>query len=417
MPNNSFERITRFDTQAFDAVFAAESKSAIFQNGGKFIDVSFKEAGWVKLYNMQVDKLGNYVRAGATGGGTGYAQYNGTADRAGYPQGSASNGWDLYHLRYDRGRQLLVDNMDDEETAHQIMAHMQTEFWRTAIIPEIDTITFSTIASKCSTTLGNLAAAETIAANTILSKFDAAFQSMTELGVPEEDQVILVNPKVYTLLKQTTELTRYITQPDLKGVQRAVEAYSGREIKVVPSDRFYTEAAVGSNGYGPGVGSKLINFMVVSKKAIVPIRKLEHTRVLSGNNVPNFDGYIMDVRLYHDVIVPKNKVIGCYASVSAVAATTVANLLKVDIKYVSAGVFSLDNYFTVPAGINGTIVHGAAAFTVGTAYASAEKIYKDTDFNVIEVESTAVEDEYYAIIDNSTSIALAVSGKITLPTS
>jgi len=411
MSENSFERITRFDTQAFDAVFAAESKSAIFQNGGKFIDLSFKEAGWVKLYNMQVDKLGNYIRAGGTGGGDGYAQYNGTESRVGYPMGSASGGWDLYHLRYNRGRQIPIDSMDDEETANLIMANLQKEFWRTAVIPEIDTVTFSTIAGKCSVSLGNLSASETIAANTILSKFDEAFQSMTELGVPEDEQVILVNPKVYTLLKQTTELTRFITQSDLTGVKREVEAYSGRPIIVVPSDRFYTNVEVNANGYGPGLTSKLINFEIVSKKAIVPIRKLENTRILSGNNVPNFDGYLMDVHVYHDVIVPKNKVIGCYTSVSDTDATTVANLLKVDIKYVDGTNYTLDNYFTVPSGINGTIVHSDTAFTAGTVYNSAVAIYKGSDFEAIDTGT-----EYFAILDKSTNTALAVSSAVTMPT-
>ena len=411
MPQNNFERITRFDKKALDAVFAAESKSAILKNGSKFIDLNYSEAGYVKLFDLKVDRLGNYVRAGHDGGGDSYSQYNGTDSRVGYPIGSASGGFTLYPLRYERGKQIPIDRMDNEETANLIMANTETQFFRTAVVPEVDTVTFSTIASHCKESLGNLVN-ETIGDNEILGKFDESFRQMQELGVPETDQVIFVNPTVYKQLKQTNEITRFLTQPDLKGVKREVEGYSGREIVVVPSDRFYTGVELyPSNGYGPKTTSHIINYMVVSKAAVIPIVKLEQTRILSGNNVSNFDGYLMNIHLYHDILVPKNKVIGSVVSVSTTLATTVANTLKVDIDYVDGTSFLFNNYFTIPAGINGKIVHSDTALVNGTAYASAEEIVTGEKFTAISPVT-----EYFAVLDRSTNTAIAVSGAVTMPT-
>lgn len=413
MAENNFEKIIKYSPHAFDKVFAANAKSAVLVNSQKFVDVNFKEAGYVKLFSMTVDRLGQYLRAGGATTDAGHTQYNGAGERTGYKIGSATNKWTLYPLRFDRGIQIPVDRMDNEETANTIMAHLEAEVLRTGAVPEVDTITFSTIADNCSTTLGNKLVEQTIDKDKIVENLDIGFEWLTEHQVPEEEQVIFMSPKMFRYMKGSSELIRYITQTDLEsadGITRRLNAYNGRPIVVVPSDRFYTDAEVSDNGYGPTSTSRVINYMIVSKQAVIPIKKLETVRILSGDNVPNFDGYLMNMRMYYDIIVPKNKVIGSYVNVGATLGTAVANTMSVDVKYVSATSLLFKNFFTSPAGINGKPVYLKTAMTVGSKYATAQELTINETFT----KSTETSG-YFAILDGDNK-ALAVSGEITLPT-
>ena len=74
---NNFELITKYMQNAVDTVFAEESKTNILVNGSKFIDVNFKEAGYVKVYSLLMDGLSDYYRVanGLGSANNGYATY------------------------------------------------------------------------------------------------------------------------------------------------------------------------------------------------------------------------------------------------------------------------------------------------------------------------------------------------------
>ena len=153
---NSFELITKYISNAIDTVFATESKSAIFEKGEKFMDLNFKEAGYVKIANILLDGLSNYYRAGHNEADGGYSNYNGVGHNDGYKVGSASITWEIKRLRYLRGRQFQIDDTDNEETAGLLIANILREFLRTKVVPEVDAVRFSTIASSANAFLGNL---------------------------------------------------------------------------------------------------------------------------------------------------------------------------------------------------------------------------------------------------------------------
>jgi hypothetical protein len=393
---NNFELITKYLPNVVDTVFAQESKTALFETGGKFIDINFSEAGYVKLMSMLMDGLSDYHRAGH-----GYEQ-------EGYGKGSVSTEWEIFRLMYDRGTQFKVDNADNEEQAGQIVANLLTEFVRTKVIPEVDAVRFSRIAEKATTTLGNLVS-ETIEANKIIAGFNTAFEWQTENGVPSEDQIIFVSPKVMSLIRNTTELNKYIAQSDFTsgGVTFTLPTYDGRPIVQVPSSRFFTNVITGANGYFAGANSKIINYIVASKKAIVPIVKIEKSKVFGPDVVQDFDGYKINFRMYHDLIIPKNKVVGAYVSVSNENATTKTNKLMVDVKK-SGDKHIVDTYFSAPAGLHGKLVHGATAFNVGTEYEDADEIFVDVPFTKLGAT------EYFALLDNDGK-AIAVSQSVTMP--
>ena len=413
---NNIARIEKYTQNAIDTVFALESKTRVLENGAKYIDVNFKEAGYVKIMSLLMDGLSDYYRVnnGLGSSNNGYSAYP-TLD--GYKVGDATATWEIFQLQYDRGKQFRIDNMDNEETAGLMIGNLLTEFLRVKVVPEIDAVRFAKICSKASATLGNYTTTATASlTNGIIAEFNKGYEWLTEHEVPEEDQVIFVSPAVMTLIRNTTELYKKLSQEEYKNgdVTFTIETYEGRPIIVVPINRFYTDINVGANGYLPKSGSKAINFIICSKKCIVPIVKLEKSKIWTPDQVQDFDGYKVNFRLYHDVIIPKNKIAGVYVNVSTTDANTKTALLSVDLALDSSA-YTLKEYFTNPAGLLGRVVVSASAFTLGQAVTVNETTVKSLPVGASFEKFASETAEYFALLDNN-DVAIAVSGSVTLPT-
>jgi len=406
---NNFQLITKYLTKALDTVFATESKTAILERGDKYIDLDFKEAGYVKIGNILMDGLSDYYRANSNAGGGNRTDFNGAGHNDGYAVGSASFGWEIVKLRYDRGKQFQVDEMDNEETAGLIIGNLLAEFLRTKVVPECDAIRFATIAGKANSFLGNKVSEAPVTtkgdASEITHLFNKGFEWLAEHEVPEEEQVIFVSPKVWTTIANTEEIYKTLTQSDYtseRGATFHLSAYAGRPIVVVPSDRFYDDVSVGDAGYAPTASSHVLNYIIASKKAIIPVVKLNKGKVFSPDSVQDFDGYKINFRIYHDCIVPKNKVLGCYVSVSSDAAIAKASRLDVALTATATkGNYRLDGAYTTPGGMLGTVIHKAdAAFALGATDNSSASIAEGGTF------AATGATEYFAL-KNSANVIIA----------
>ena len=398
--------------EAIDTVLTQEAKTNVLVNGSKFIDLNFKETGYVKVMSLLMDGLSDYYRVnnGLGSASNGYSTY---PSNDGYKVGDTSAKWELFQLEYDRGRQFRVDNMDNEETAGLVIGNLLAEFLRTKVVPEVDAVRFSKMAKKCNVALGNLVS-ETISANQIIGRFNSAFEWLFEHGVPEEEQVIFVSPNVMTLIRNTTELYKRLTQDEYRNsdVTFTIEKYEGRQIIEVPSNRFFTGVVTTDNGYMPSANSYVINFMIASKKAVVPVVKLEKSKIWTPEQVQDFDGYKVNFRMYHDIIIPKNKVPAIYTSVSAVAGTSKTNLLSVALTKVTSG-YTLDAYYTTPVGLMGTVVRSATAFTLGNTYTTSSSVVAVGEGDTF-TKFSSENAQYFALLDGSGK-CIAVSGSVTLP--
>lgn len=411
---NAIGIITKYMQYAVDTVLTQEAKTSILVNGNKYVDLNFKEAGYVKIASILMDGLSDYKRAN-DGYGIADNGYSNFPTNDGYKVGDAQLSWEILQLQYDRGKQFRVDNMDNEETAGLMIGNLLTEFLRTKVVPEVDAVRFSKMASKCNTALGNLVS-ESISANQIIQKFNAGFEWLFEHGTDAENQVIFVSPATMTLIRNTTELTKFITQGDYRnkdtGINFRVEKYGERPIIEVPSNRFFTNVLTGANGYSVSASSHVINYMICDIRAVVPIVKLEKSKIWTPEQVQDFDGYKVNFRMYHDIIIPKNKVPAIYTSVSTTSASTKMNLLSVALTKVSS-TYKLDAYYTNPVGMLGTVVVSASAFTLGETYSTS------SDIVALEVgdafpKFASETAEYFALLDNDGK-CIAVSGSVTLP--
>lgn len=409
---NSIGLITKYMQEAIDTVLTQEAKTNVLVNGSKFIDLNFKETGYVKVMSLLMDGLSDYYRVnnGLGSASNGYSTY---PSNDGYKVGDTSAKWELFQLEYDRGRQFRVDNMDNEETAGLVIGNLLAEFLRTKVVPEVDAVRFSKMAKKCNVALGNLVS-ETINANQIIGRFNSAFEWLFEHGVPEEEQVIFVSPNVMTLIRNTTELYKRLTQDEYRNsdVTFTIEKYEGRQIIEVPSNRFFTGVVTTDNGYMPSANSYVINFMIASKKAVVPVVKLEKSKIWTPEQVQDFDGYKVNFRMYHDIIIPKNKVPAIYTSVSSVAGTSKTNLLSVALTKVNSG-YTLDAYYTTPVGLMGTVVRSATAFTLGNTYNTSSSVVAVGEGDTFTKFASETA-QYFALLDGSGK-CIAVSGSVTLP--
>ena len=413
---NNIELIQKYAKDAIAKIFASKAATAVLEADPKYINLDFKEAGYVKLFTFKMDGLADYKRMNGDGAAAGYTNFvAGDATGTGYKRGNLEGSWELFQLTQDRGIQFVIDAGDDEEVAGLIMGNLTKEFARTKVVGEVDAYRLSKLASFTSLGLGNRVS-EAIAANTIIGKFNTAYEWLSEVEVESDNQVIFVSPVTMGLIRNTTELQRKLTQAEYKsmteGVTFTIEKYEGRPIIEVPSSRFYTDIVIDPlNGFHPAATSKLINFLVVKKDIAMPVVKVEKFKVFIPDDVQDGDGYKVNFRLRHDIFVPEANKAGVYASVGTANATTKANLLKIDMVEGSVSdAYQIKAYLTIPQGLSGTLYTAATTFTLGSTTLPAGNKVVALNTDVVEAVATKA---FYGLVDGNGKV-IAVTGEITL---
>ena len=409
---NSIENIGTYMTNLVDDVLVHESKTNDLVAAGMFTKDDFVMQGWVKIAEILLGGLGWYMRANhkevAGANTSNYADYNGNNGanaRDGYPINPSTLIWTMYKLRYDRAAQFKIDAMDNEESGKVLLGKLEAAFLERELVPEVDATRFSILAASTNVSLGNKIANETIAANTIIAKFNAAFKWEFEHGVPERDQILYVNPTIMEQIQNTTELNKLITQDDYKsadGLTFAVKKYSGRKIIDVPTERFITNIVLGDNGYTAGANSYVINYMLVDRLCASAIVKLQTVKNFGVEVVQDFDGTKVNFHLYHDLIVPHNKVVGIYASISGVSASTIVRTVAIasevgDIQNTT----KITGVWTQPSGL-----YYATIVVKDTAFSEAIGAVITPDGNIASDGLTVTENQQFVPTGASVYVAL-----------
>lgn len=336
MPNNNIALITKYSPDAWDKVYKQEAVTSVLDaNKGM---VQFTGAKTVKIAKFSNGGLFNYYRNNdgslidesrvATPSGS----FVGAAD-FGYRPSAMKLVWEEFTLRQDRAAAFQIEEFDNEESGGNLVASGVTEIARTTLVPEVDAYCLSTIAGYTNANLGNLVAenivigtASTKQANPVAA-LDAGITYLKKQQVPLNDQIAFCSCDFMSALRQTSEngIVKPLLQSELgKDVDTTFEItkFMGIKLIEVEPNRLRTNISLldtGMGGYTWGSGSKQINFLIVSKSAVMHIVKYEKTKVISGEaNLAGrgFDGYTVFTRIYHDVFVPDNKRVGIYCSVA-----------------------------------------------------------------------------------------------------
>ena len=376
---NSIGLITKYGTKAWDKVYKAQACSSILDGDQDLL--KFTGVKTVKIAKFASTGLGDYHRANkqvsGNYAGNSTSNYDGTEVKGyGYQQGDVSLEWEEFTIRCDRGTQLRIELFDDEETDGLAVAAATKEFSRTKVVPEVDAYVFSKLAEYAGTTNTDniqLASGTGYNANGPIQALNNAFEVLGDLEVPEDDQVIFCSNKFFNQLRSTGEVVKVLRQTEYKeNVKFTIGEYEGRDIIAVPANRFRTNIQLnGDNGYSWGAGSQKIDFIVVAKSAVAHVTKYDKVKVFGPEVVQDFDGYKVNIRIYHDVFVPDNKRIGIYVHTSNVAtsAETVA-LPKLNYNY-NATSKLISGLYLVPGDM---IVDGLYAYKNATAPAVGDTV-------------------------------------------
>lgn len=410
---NQIGLIEKFLLKAVDTVYAEDSVTEDLLQEEHYVDLDFTNSATVRVYSTETSGLFNYNRVNEGNTGDPYVHHQGNSGD-GYHRGNVKGQWEVFTLEYDRGIQFQIDAATNEEAGGQPIATTFTEFLRTAVVPETDAIRFSRIAERCSASLGNRVT-ETPTSSNILSLFNQGFAWLKQRGVPSQNQVIYVNQDIMRLIRDSDKLVKYLSQEDYKRGDNTftLTKFEGRRIIEVTSDRFFTDVQVG-DGFYPSANSKAINYLICDKKAVIPVVKIYKMKIWAPDQVQDFDGYKVNFRMQHDCFVPKNKILGCYLSVSEQNATEVNSTLFVDLieGNVTNG-FIVRGVYSLPQGKLGRLVYSASAFTLNGQVTIDGTNIKAIDLNTEIVDATNTT-AYFALVNEWGNVVATTPSAVTL---
>ena len=397
MGMNQIQLITKYSTEAWDTVYKQESVMSLLDANPKL--VKFEGAKTVKIGKYQAGGLHDYYRNN-TGDGrvpTGEGDFLNDSLGFGYQKSGMKLVWEEFTLRADRAAAIPVEMFDNEESGEELVGLGVSEFSRTVMVPEIDAYGLSTIASYCTTALGNLV--EEDITDKPLASLNNGFEYMEDHEVQVSKQIAFVSPEFIKALRNTTEVTKFLGQTDYsenKDTKFTITTYEGRKLVHVSPERLRTDIDMfGREGYGWKSTSKKINFLLVATDAVMHVVKYEKVKVIGGDmNLAGqgFDGYTIFARVYHDVFVPENKRVALYCSVKKTGGEAPALTLEVTVKDGKVAAIT-----TVPGDRLVFIATSAASVSVGgtlTGYTIVNRGDK--------VESGA---KFYAIDSNAKVLA------------
>lgn len=251
----------------------------------------FSGVNEVKVLKVSTTGLGDYSRA------------------SGYPKGDVTAGWETMKLTEERGKEITVDRMDDEETLGLVFGTVTGEFMRLHVVPELDAYRFAKYASADGI---SAAAAAKLDKDTIIPAFDEAARQMDEDEVPQEGRVLYISSDLKPILNNA--LTRMYGSD--AAVNTVLNGYNGMTIRYVPKTRFYTGITLNDGsanwGYAKASGASDINFMVIYPPAILQVEKFALPKIFTPDENQDKDEWKFQFRLYHDAFVYENKAKGIY---------------------------------------------------------------------------------------------------------
>jgi len=280
---NSIELAKKFQP-IVDLIYKEESKTAGMDTG---VMPDFTNTPEIKYLHVSTTGLGNYTRNG------------------GYPKGDVTAEWKTFLMTQERGKEISVDRMDDEETLNLTFGTVVGNFMREQVVPEIDAYRFSTYSK-----MAGGKATGTVTKDDIVEAIDEGVRFMDEKEVTSEGRVLYVNSNLKVALNHA--LNRVWGSDGT--VSNVLDMYNNMRIVYVPPTRFYTliETLAGNSDWGFANAGNSINFLIVQPNAIVQVEKLLLPKIFTPDENQDKDAWKYQFRLYHDAFVYENKQSGIY---------------------------------------------------------------------------------------------------------
>lgn len=288
MPNNI--NLFKVYIDILDEVYKQASKTSMLESPPSITRAGAK-ANEIVIPKISMDGLADYDR------------------NAGYKQGAVTLEEETVKFDYDRGRKFIVDAMDNQETAGVAFGQLASEFIRTKVVPEMDSVRFASIAGTAGVTVKQDAVFSS--ADALMKAISEAITALDEAEVADTNRYLFINPVYYnTLLNLET--------------YKSKELISDLNIVKVPQSRFYSKIDLLSGGESEEAGGYKkaddganINFMLLDKNAIIQYTKHTVEKVVSPMENQTADAWMFFYRAYGLTKVYENKVKGVYVSTAA----------------------------------------------------------------------------------------------------
>ena len=286
---NSIEYAKRF-VPVIDRIY----KNGSYTSGlDSKTELDFTGVNEVKVLKISTTGLGDYSRTN------------------GYPKGDVTVAWETIKLEEERGKELSIDRMDNEETLGMAFGEVTSQFIKNYVNPELDAYRFAKYAS----TTGVTSKEETLTKDTIINALDTAILAMDNAEVPAENRVIYMSTNLRPAFSQAVN-RQYAGETAISNV---VDSYNGIPITYVVPSRFYTKITLNSGasafGYTKDASEgKDINFMLVYTPAVMQAVKFAMPKVFTPDENQEKDMWKFQLRIYHDAYIYENKTAGVYVS-------------------------------------------------------------------------------------------------------
>jgi hypothetical protein len=209
-------------------------------------------------------------------------------------------------LNEDRGKQLTVDRMDDDETLYQAFGAAMRQFMERHVVREVDAYRFAKYAKIADV---GKTAAMLDDGEAVITALRAATTAMDEAEVPTENRILFITPTKKGLVDDL----------DTTKSKEVLKRYS--TIIEVPQTRFYDDITLNSGegawGFTKGADAKDINFIAVANDAVVQATKMALPKIFDPDTNQKSDSWLFQYRLYHDCFAYENKVKGIYVHTKA----------------------------------------------------------------------------------------------------
>jgi hypothetical protein len=291
---NSIDYAKKF-VPIIDGIYKAAS---VTQGMDAATKADFTGVNEVKVLKVSTTGLGDYSRAN------------------GYPKGDVTAAWETLTLTEERGKEISVDRMDDEETLGLTFGTVTGDFMRLHVIPELDAYRFAKYASMPG--ISTIAPA-VLTKDTIIAAIDEAVRQLNADEVPLEGRRLYINSDLQPVLNSA--LNRQWGSDGT--VNTVLSGYNNMPIVFVPPTRFYTAITLNAGtdnwGYVKGEGAADINFMITYPPAILQVTKFALPKIFDPDTNQDKDAWKFQFRLYHDAFVYENKVKGIYVHKKPIA--------------------------------------------------------------------------------------------------
>lgn len=299
---NALADVTATLTSILDETFQQASKTSMWTPNPALVQ-GFQNAKTGKIATVAVSGLGNYDQS------------------KGFPEGLAAMTLEDYVLRYDRGVSYLLDQVDVMQSAGIPTASaVLAEFSRSQLVPEVDAVRIATVASKAIT--GNVSKDYTPAKATILSEFMDALAAIENATGIDGGINILVNQKYGNVLRASTEITRTKDmESSAATLNNKVMSINDNPVTYVPSARMHTAfdlkagtaGTMAGAGFAPASTAQEIVALFTAPDCAHGVVAHNIQKIIPPEINQTADGTKLAFRVYHDCIVPNNKVPGIYA--------------------------------------------------------------------------------------------------------